>query len=87
MLRIEFFLDDLEHHYIDSHAEKPVRDAFRYLRRFLKIYPQVKPEHACRAFQMVGRIYGALGLNFKSGEKGSWPKALAARFPAGFRVA
>lgn len=31
MMKIEFFLNDIEHHFVDSHAPKHLWDAFRYL--------------------------------------------------------
>ena len=69
LLRMNFFLEDIEHHYIDSHAPKPVWDAFRYLRRFFKIYPRVEQKQSGRALEMIGRIYEAVGLEFRNGEK------------------
>ena len=62
MLRIEFFIEDVEHHYIGCHGGKSVHDAFRYLKRYCKVYPAVTYRHSERAVEMVGRIYEALGL-------------------------
>ncbi len=41
ILKIDFFLTDIEHHFVDSHAGEPYRYAFSYLHRYLKVYPAV----------------------------------------------
>ena len=65
MLGIRFFLYDIEHHFTDSHASKCVRDAFRYLKVYFKVYPAVKLRQSARAVEMVARIYAGLGLGLK----------------------
>ena len=62
--RIRFFLEDIEHHFVDSHAPKSTRDSFRYLKRYFRIYPGVTENHCRRAIEMVGGIYQVLGLEF-----------------------
>ena len=59
---IEFFLHDIEHHFIRIEAGQAVRHAFRYLKRYFKCYPRVTPKHSKRAVEMVRRIYSSLGL-------------------------
>ena len=63
--RIRFFLQDIEHHFVDSHAPKSTRDSFRYLKRYFCIYPVVTESHCRRAIEMVGRIYQVLGLKWE----------------------
>lgn len=65
LMKVEFFLHGIEHHYLRPSRDKFVTDAFRYLRRYFKVYPNVKIEHSQRAFEMVGRIYAALGLELE----------------------
>ncbi len=62
--RIEFFLHDLEHHFMPFSSSKAVWDIFRYLKRYLKVYPNVRRSHSIRAIEMVGRIYQILGLKW-----------------------
>lgn len=64
MQRIEFFLEEVEHHFVDAYAPKSIRNAFRYLKRYFRIYPNVTESHCRCAIQMVGRIYQALGMKF-----------------------
>ncbi|HNV86707.1 MAG TPA: hypothetical protein PKL97_07065 [Candidatus Omnitrophota bacterium] len=58
---VGFFLDDLEHHYVDSRAGKNVWDAFRWFRAYLRVYPDFTRDYSRRALEMMGRIYGAMG--------------------------
>lgn len=62
LLRMGFFLHDIEHHYLESGRSKAVSDAFRYLRRYFRVYPKVEAGHSRRAHEMIARIYAALGL-------------------------
>lgn len=64
--KTRFFLEDIEHHYVDPHAPKAVRNAFRYLRRYFAVYPNACREHSEEATEMVERIYEALGLRLHS---------------------
>ncbi len=63
LLRHEFFLDEIEHHFVDGNAGGRVGRAFQYLRRYLKDYPQVKASHRRGALKMLGIIYGQLGFD------------------------
>lgn len=59
-----FFLDEIEHHFISPSAPKPIRNAFRYLRKYIAVYPCVTKAHCERAFEMVTRLYRAMGYTF-----------------------
>lgn len=71
ILKIDFFLTDIEHHFVDSHAGKPYRYAFSYLHRYLKVYPAVTYKGSHKAVEMVRRIYEALGFAFNYPSKSS----------------
>lgn len=75
ILRIEFFLEDVEHHFTDSHAPKWVRNAFRYLKSYFKVYPEVTLWQSYRAVEMIARIYESLGLKLQ-GQRGFIPHTL-----------
>src|SRR3989338_1049914 len=61
-----FFLHDLEHHFIDPYVDQKVRDAFRWLRIYIKVYPLAsKKDRTQRAYEMVARIYEGLGIAFR----------------------
>src|SRR3989338_6153942 len=62
LLKHEFFLEDLEHHFMDCHAEPKIWKAFCYLQRYLKTYPQAKPAHVKKALKMLSLIYEQLGF-------------------------
>ncbi|MCM8776387.1 MAG: hypothetical protein NC930_08610 [Candidatus Omnitrophica bacterium] len=64
MMRMQFFLQDVEHHYIRTCASRPTREAFRYLSRYFKVYPHVNGRQCRRAVEMVARIYQAIGYEF-----------------------
>lgn len=58
-----FFLHDMEHHFVDPHVDKKLRDAFRWIRIYIKIYPAVcKKDRKERAFEMIRRVYEAIGV-------------------------
>ena len=60
---LEFFLHDMEHHFVDPYVDKKLRVAFRWIKVYIKIYPAVfKKDRTQRAYEMVGRIYEALGI-------------------------
>lgn len=61
-LKHEFFLEEIEHHFIDSHARYKVWRAFRYLKQYLKTYPHGKANHQKTALAMLGFIYDRLGV-------------------------
>jgi len=60
MLRAEFFLEEIERHFISPSADRTARNAFRWMRRYLKIYPAVTKEHSKRALDKVSQIYDAV---------------------------
>jgi len=68
LLKIEFFLRDVEHHYLPPKAGASVRGAFRYLEGYFRVYPRVTREESNRAVRMVGRIYAAFGYRFREGD-------------------
>jgi len=63
LIRHEFFLDEIEHHFVDGNAGGRVGRAFQYLRRYLKDYPLMKAGHRKGALKMLGIIYGQLGFD------------------------
>lgn len=64
LMKMAFFLESIEHHYVPCDAPRCVRQAFRYLKRYFKVYPIVTQERSKRACEMVARIYEALELEF-----------------------
>jgi hypothetical protein len=62
LLRHEFFLDEIEHHFMDCDAECKVWKAFRYLRLYLRTYPQKKLRHRDKALEMLELVYERLGF-------------------------
>lgn len=66
VLRAELFFHDLEHHFMNPDPGKQTCDAFRWLRRYLALYPNVRKKHLLRAFMMVGRIYRTFGMELRS---------------------
>lgn len=83
IFRILCFLEDVEHHYMDSKAPQPVWMALGYLKRYFRIYPEVTPKHCIRALEMVNKIYDALGLKSNIIFSLGRPKSLAtcSQFP------
>ena len=65
VLRINFFLEDLRHHYMPSNIEDSVQEAFDYLREFFNDYPAVTDQQCQKALEMVNRVYNALGYESK----------------------
>ena len=59
----EFFLEEIEHHFMDSHAGYKVWRAFNYLKRFLKRDLDTKASHRKGALRMLGLIYERLGFD------------------------
>jgi hypothetical protein len=76
MRKTAFFLEEIEHHFISTDAPKLTRNAFRYLKRYLSVYPYVTKKHCERAFQMIVRIYQAIGykFNYVPSFTGFWDK-------------
>ena len=64
MMKSVFFLDEIEHHFISTKASKSIRNAFRYLRRYISVYPYVTKTHCERACEMIARVYQAMGYKF-----------------------
>lgn len=62
LLRHEFFLDEIEHHFMDCDAGYKVWEAFRYLRLYLRTYPQKKARHRDKALEMLELVYERLGF-------------------------
>lgn len=71
LLRHQFFLDEIEHHFMDCYAECKVWYAFRYLRLYLKTYPHSKSRRVETALKMLELIYEKLG--FKRSLRGMNP--------------
>ncbi len=63
LLKHEFFLEEVEHHFMDSHAGHRVWRAFLYLKRYLKLYPHARANHQKGAMKMLELIYGQLGFD------------------------
>ncbi|HOW87082.1 MAG TPA: hypothetical protein PKV84_00310 [Candidatus Omnitrophota bacterium] len=64
MMKSAFFLDEIEHHFIATTAPKSTRNAFRYLKRYMTVYPYVSKTHCERAFEMITRVYQGMGYQF-----------------------
>ncbi len=64
-LRHLFFLDEIEHHFIDSHARRAVWRALDYLRRYFNAEAGSKDRHRGKALEMVSLIYEELGLEVR----------------------
>lgn len=67
---LEFFLYDMEHHFVDPYAGREIRNAFRWLKVYVRIYPEVfRKNRAQRAYEMIASIYDALGFKFPLAER------------------
>lgn len=69
---LQYFLHDMEHHFVDPHVDKNLRDAFRWLRIYIKTYPactELKQDRKQRAFEMAARVYEAVGISFPLGTR------------------
>ncbi len=62
ILKHEFFLEEIEHHFVDCHANSKVWRAFSYLKRYLRTYPQGTANHQKTALRMLRLIYEELGF-------------------------
>lgn len=62
LAQAQFFLTDIEHHFMRTDIPVPVGQAFRYLSCYLGVYPNVSIEDSRRAIAMIKRIYEALGI-------------------------
>jgi hypothetical protein len=62
MYRRELFIDDLEHHFIEPHADALVFDALHWLKEYLRRYPRVMKSECLEALQKVRVIYDFFGL-------------------------
>ena len=65
LLKHEFFLEEIEHHFMDSHAGYRIWRAFNYLKCFLKSDAYTKVIHRKGALRMLGLIYERLGFDGK----------------------
>jgi len=83
MLKHEFFLEEIEHHFMDCHASYRAWRAFRYLRGYLKSYPHAKVNHQRTALAMLRLIYEELGF---SGQRISVPDFKEAKSDMGKNV-
>ena len=63
LLKHEFFLEEIEHHFMDCQAGHRVWRAFHYLKRYLRNCPHEKANHRKSALKMLGLIYGELGFD------------------------
>lgn len=60
---LRFFLQDMEHHFVDPYAGKKTRNAFRWIHAYVRIYPNIsKKDRTQKAYEMIGRIYDSLGI-------------------------
>ena len=63
-LRLQFFLNDMEHHFVDPYVDRQTRHAFCWLKAYLKVYPIVGEKNRfVIAHQMVARVYKAVGID------------------------
>ena len=56
LAEIEFFLGQIEHHFIGSSAPQRIWDVFRYLRYYFKTSVSVRKKHVKKAIEMVARL-------------------------------
>lgn len=61
VMKAHWFLENLEHHFIDPYTTKSVRDAFRYLFRYLFVKEETRKKHSSTAKAMIKTIYAELG--------------------------
>jgi hypothetical protein len=62
---LEFFLHDMAHHFVDPYVGKDIRAAYRWIRAYVKAYPNVsKKNRTERAFEMIEKIYESLGMEY-----------------------
>lgn len=63
LLKHEFILEEIEHHFMDSHAGNRIWRAFRYLKQYLKTYPHIEAKRRKPALIMLWFIYDRLGFD------------------------
>lgn len=63
LAHFEFFLHDLEHHFLAG--DRSLSEAFRYLRRYFRVYPNVTLAQSRKALEKVKEIYNAFGLELE----------------------
>lgn len=63
LLKHKFFLEEIEHHFMHSHADRRVWKTFYYLKRYLKNLPHTKVNHQRSALKMLAFIYDRLGFD------------------------
>lgn len=74
LAEMEFFLGQIEHHFVGSGAPQRIWDAFRYLRCFFKASPLVRAKHVKRASEMTRRLEQATSKDVlvAGGEVRAW---------------
>lgn len=62
---LDFFLHDMEHHFVDPYAPRELRKAYQWIRAYIKVYPAVtKKDRTQKAFEMIERVYQSIGIEF-----------------------
>lgn len=64
---LESFLHDMEHHFVDPHASRKIRNAYRWIRQYLKVYPAPtasKKDRKRKVLEMIERIYESVEIPF-----------------------
>ena len=61
--RIFYFLEELEHHFINR-AEKDYLGLIQWLKEYFRKHPEVSAKERFRAIKMYARIFRAFGLEF-----------------------
>jgi len=56
LAEMEFFLGQIEHHFVVSSASQRIWDVFRYLRHYFKTSVFVRKEHVKKAIEIVVRL-------------------------------
>ena len=64
-LHLGLFLEDLQHHFVASDAPRSSRSALRWLKAFVRVYPQVCQKDLRKAYEMVERVYALFGLRLQ----------------------
>ena len=62
LVKIGMFIEDLEHHFMAGPLNHELKAAFKFLRLYFAVYPDVTIRHSYTALKMVRKIYQALGM-------------------------
>lgn len=65
MMRIQFFLREIQCCFIKTGDSRHFRNAFRYLKRYFQVYPCVRRRQSEKALEMTARVYQAIGYKFR----------------------